>query len=174
LIYAIVINGVVADFVSPPEGVALDQLAFLTPEQVAAAVEVPNNLIVAQGWTYSGGTFHSSFTPPALTIPQQAQVLLTGGLAITSTGDSALNATYPCDPISQQQVVAEVTSILLNNAFTDGETSIAWLDKTGAPHTFSINQFKTLATALAAFVTGCTKCITGQSTTLPTATATIP
>jgi hypothetical protein len=126
-------------------------------------------------WAVSSGVL-VAYTPPApvLTIPQQAMALQAAGLAVTSTGAPSLNATYPCDAVTGQQVNAEVTSLLLNDAFTDGNTTIPWLDMNSTAHTFSIAQYKSLATAIAAFVTGCIRCINEQSTTLPSNTATIP
>jgi hypothetical protein len=125
------------------------------------------------GWTYTGGTFAAPPAPPAPTLAQQAQTLLGAGLAITSTATPALNATYRTDATTQQNVSAEVTSILLNGTFADGGASVAWQDAGGASHSFSVAQYKTLATAVAAFVAGCLKVVNGQSTTLPAASATI-
>jgi hypothetical protein len=114
-----------------------------------------------------------SVASAAATLVASAQAQLAAGLAITSTGTPALDATYPCDPTAQQQINAEITSILLNDTFTDGSTALNWLDATGAAHSFSIANFKNLATVLAAFVTGNLKCINGQSSTLPATSATI-
>lgn len=127
------------------------------------------------GWTYSSGTFTPPTppAPPAPTLAQQAAALIAAGLTITSTSTSSLDGTYATDPVSQQHISAEVTSILLNDTFTDGTSSIAWLDAAGASHTFTVAQFKTFATAVAAFVSACLKCVNGQSTTLPSASATI-
>lgn len=125
-------------------------------------------------WAVASGALVTYVPPtPTPTLAQQAQALLATGLEITSTGDGALDGTYPCGAAIQLQVNSEVTSILLNDTFTDGSTSLAWLDASGAPHEFSIAQFKTLATALAAFATGCIRCVTGQSTALPSSSATI-
>ena len=110
---------------------------------------------------------------PHATLAQQANALLAAGLAITSTATSALDATYPTSNAAQQYINAEVTSILLNGTFADGTNALAWLDTSGASHTFTVPQFKTLATAVASFVSACLKCVNGQSTTLPSASATI-
>lgn len=116
----------------------------------------------------------SSPTMTTLTLSQGAETLLGAGLTITSTGTPALNATYPVDAITQQQINAEITSILLNSAFTDGTTTLTtWLDVTGTAHSFSITNYKNFATAFASFVTGCAKCINGQASSLPATTATI-
>lgn len=109
----------------------------------------------------------------ALALQQQAQAMLAAGCQVVSSGTPALSGTYPTDAASQAHINAEATSILLNGTFTDGTSSIVWLDVAGDPHTFSIAQFKTLATALAAYVTACLKVINGQSTTLSAQPSTI-
>lgn len=124
-----------------------------------------------QAWVVAGNTA----TPaPGPTAAQAAATLLQGGLSVTSTATSALNGTYPCDPTSQSYIQAEVTSILLNGTFADGTSSCVWADASGSPHTFTIAQFKTLASAIAAFVAGCSKYAAGVIATAPANTATIP
>lgn len=124
------------------------------------------------GWAYSGTAFAPP-SQPAPTLSQQAMRLLATGLTITSSSTPALDGVYSASATVQQQINAEVTSILLNNTFTDGTNSIEWLDTTGSPHTFTIAQFKTLATAIAAFVSGCVKVMNSRATVLPAATVTI-
>jgi hypothetical protein len=116
------------------------------------------------------------YTPPAPipTLAQQAGNLLAAGCQINSTSTPSLNGVYSCSASAQSFTQAEVISILLNNTFTDGTTSIAWLDMSGNPHTFTIDQFKSFASGIASFVTACQRCITGQSTSLPTEPITIP
>jgi hypothetical protein len=121
-------------------------------------------------WAVQSGTLVPYSPPaPAPSLAQRAATLLVGGLDIVSTGDPSLSATYPCDLMAQQQISAEVVSILLNGTFTDGGPSIEWRDAAGGDHALSADQFKALATAIAAFVTACAKCVAGQSTTLPSA-----
>lgn len=124
------------------------------------------------GWraTESAGTW--SFTDPTPAAPpptlaQQAGRMIASGCQISSTSTPALNGTYAADPVSQQHIAAEIVSIMLNGTFTDGTTTIEWLDVSGATHAFTIAEFKSFATAHAGFVTACLKVINGQSTTLP-------
>lgn len=129
------------------------------------------------GWTatQSGGVW--SFAAPAapsLTLAQQAQALLAGGLALTSTGTPALNGTYGADAATIAYVNSEMTSLLKNGVFADGSTSVYWPDAGGALHVFNVAQFEGFAAALAAFVAGARKCIIGVSgAALPAASATI-
>jgi hypothetical protein len=171
--YAIVViaTGVVDNVVMlDPATQANPQLAWPVPAGHQEIASDTANI----GDTWNGSSFVAANPPPAPTLAQQAAALLFGGCHVTSTGTPALSATYPCDPTAQQQINAEITSILLNGTFADGETTIGWLDATGASHTFSIAEFKALATEIAAFVSGCIKVINGQSTTLPSASVTIP
>ena len=82
-----------------------------------------------------------------------ASTLLAGGLAVTSTGTPSLNATYPCDPVSQQLVTSDQVYIATTGKFTNGGTTRGWKDITGTLHTFaSPADFTTFAEAVAQFV----------------------
>ncbi len=171
VMYARIVSGVVVELFTPPPEFTLSEC--FHADVAAQFVAVPNGVSPAQGWTYSGG----NFTAPIAVLPslaQQATAALAAGLAITSTATPALNATYPVSATAQAQINAEITSILLNGTFADGTTTIEWLDVTGAAHSFTIAQFKMLATAVASFASGCIKCMSGLSTTLPATTTTIP
>ncbi len=139
----------------------------LPPNEIACTEAQAQN---PAAWKVSNGALVS--VPP--TLAQQAQALLDGGFQVTSTSTPAINGTYPCDATTQQQINAEITSLLLNGTFTDGTTSLVWSDKSGAEHIFEVTQFKAFATRLAAFVTGCVKATKGRATGLPVQPATIP
>jgi hypothetical protein len=100
------------------------------------------------------------------------------GLIIASTGTPALDGTYPIGPSDQLDIEAEIDSILVNGVFTNGQATRGWPDISGASHTFSVAQFKTLATAIAQYVDALTvaeqAAAFGQTATWPAATATIP
>jgi len=147
-----------------------------TPDGTLPPGAMPCSQAQAESWprcTVTSGAVTMG-APAAPTLAQQAATALAAGLTITSTATAALDATYPASALAQQQINAEVTSILLNGTFADGTATIGWLDVTGASHAYTIAQFKTLATAIGAFVSGCVKCINGQVTTLPSASTTIP
>lgn len=119
-------------------------------------------------------TWVNAPAPPAPTLAQQAQSALNAGLTITSASTPALDGTYSVDAPAQQRIVAEVTAILLNGTFADGATTLEWLDMHGAPHSFpSTAEFKVFASAVSAYVANLTKCMLGQASTLPAATADI-
>ena len=165
MMWSLIINGLVHELT------ATDPTGRFAPglEWVA----VPAAVSPAQGWSYAGGMFTAPPAPATPTLAQQAAALLATGLAITSTATAALDATYSASATAQAQINAEVTSILLNGTFADGTSTIDWLDVSGVSHTFTIAQFKLLATKIAIFVSGCVKCVNGQTTVLPNTSATI-
>ncbi|MDR8750782.1 hypothetical protein FEP95_04748 [Burkholderia multivorans] len=142
----------------------------------ASAIKVSDAIFLKCGSNvaYVNGVLVPYSPPPiALTIEQQASVALSVGLSINSENFPALNGRFDVSSISQQRIVAEVTSILLNGTFSDGAVSIDWIDSSGISHSFNTAQFKAFASAVSAYVSAVTKCMLGQSNTLPAATATI-
>lgn len=124
-----------------------------------------------QAWLKAGNT---ADPVPSATLAQQAAVMLAAGLAVTSTGTPALDGTYAADPQTQSDLMAEVLSLAVNSAFTNGTASLGWPDIYGAYHTFNATQFKALATALGAFAGALKPIIASNSGTLPSASVTIP
>jgi len=114
-----------------------------------------------------------AFINPAPTAAQKAAALLAAGLAITSTGSSALNGTYACDALSQADIVAVETSLNAGKGFPGGATTFSYPDVSGTLHSFSEASFTDFAAAVRDFVYACKSYAAGQTTTLPAATATI-
>ena len=129
------------------------------------------DIAIADNWVEVTGNWPPPPAPP--TLAQQASALLAGTVAITSTTNSALSGDYTVTQTDQNHIAAEVQSIMLNNTFADGTTSVSWPDSTGVLHTFTIAEFKTFAMALGSFVAACYKCVTGASSTLPNTAMTI-
>jgi hypothetical protein len=130
---------------------------------------------VGWGATQAGGvwTFTAPPAAPAPTLTQQATALLATGCAIVSTATPALNATYACDAESRADILSEMVSILAVGAFTNGSASLAWPDVTGAQHTFTVAQFKALATSLGGFVGTLKPLAAGATGALPAQPVTI-
>ena len=127
------------------------------------------------GWSYANGTFTAP-PAPVRTLAQQAAALLSGTVTVTSASTPSLNGTYTITATDQAHLDAEITSILLNGIFADGTSTVEWPDTATPPvnHAFTVAQFKTLASAIAAFVAACAKCINGVSATLPSNQLSIP
>ena len=166
--YAIVCAApcVASDGTTQPAGTALAAIAY---DGRAPYTPPPNTAVVP----YAGQTIYVPATP-APSLSQQAQAMLAAGLSITSTSTPALNGTYAADAITQSNVMAEMVSLLANAAFTNGTTTLAWPDATGAPHNFTAAQFKAFATAEGQFVGVLAPVIATNAGTLPSASATIP
>jgi hypothetical protein len=133
-----------------------------------------NGLVVQSDTANIGDSYDGTvIVPVAVALPtvtpqQQAAVLINGGLTITSASTPTINGTYACDNNTTAEINAEITSILLNNTFADGSSTLVWLDAEQIPHTFnSISEFKIFATAIAAFVSRCIKYASGLSATPP-------
>ena len=167
-LYARSVSGIVVETFTPPDGVVIADC--FTPDLVAQFVAVPSGQAVVAGWTFDGTNFAAPTPPPPPSLAQQAVAMLAAGCQITSTGTPALNATYPCDPTTQADIQAELISLMLNNTFTNGTTTLLWLDATNTPRAFSVAAFKAFATAVGTFV-GALKIIAAtNSGTLPSAT----
>ena len=170
IIYAIIENDVVINIIeyetaptTPPPGF---------PDGITSMVA--NG--AGPGWTVVNGVLTAPPAAPAppLTLSQQAQVAMGAGLAVTSTSTPALSATYPVDTVSMATIQSEAMSVLLNNTFSDGTTTLAWPDVSGVTHTFpSTAMFNLFATACSAYVAALGKVINGTSSVLPSNAVTI-
>lgn len=108
---------------------------------------------------------------------------LTLSVQVNSTGTPALDGVYAIDPKSQRNITAEALYIQTTTAqgsakFTNGQTTKAWYDTSGAAHTFTTAQFISFAEAIAAYVDGILAAqlamAAGQTPTWPTSPLTIP
>ena len=106
----------------------------------------------------------------AQTLLDQAQGLLNGGITLTCTSLSALDATYPLDNATIQLMMGEFMAIMAGTETADSY----WPDVTGAVHTFTPAQFQAFGPQCFAVVKAVRNVILGQSTTLPSASVTIP
>lgn len=104
---------------------------------------------------------------------QQAASMLASGIAITSTGTPALNATYAVDQPSQMDIIAIETSLNAGKGFPGGATNFNFPDITGAMHSFSAANFTNFAAAVRDYVYALKSVIAGASQTLPAGTASI-
>jgi hypothetical protein len=108
------------------------------------------------------------YTPPVLTLAQQASNLIKSGLTISLTGSTTLEPTlFSTDSSIQTWISDENLSISLSSVFLDGQPTVQWPDASGKLHEFNIAQFKSVASAIISYVGLCRKCISGISTTLP-------
>jgi len=112
------------------------------------------------GWsaTLNGQTwiFDAPPSPPSPTLAQQARGAAIGGLIVALSGSVALAATlFPTDRVTQQKLSAVVTTIAATGTFPGGATSYPLKDADGGWHTLTIDQYKVVAGAIAAYVAAC-------------------
>ena len=62
---------------------------------------------------------------------------------------------------------------MLNGAFADGGSTVAWPDASGTVHTFSVAEFKAFASGIGAYVAALYKVLNGTLSALPSPTVTI-
>jgi len=110
---------------------------------------------------------------PDATPAELAIAALNAGLAITSTGTPALDATYAVDPASQFKITAIVASIGASGSLPGGGSTITYPDITGTMHTFTSLHFVSLAVAVRDYVYALLVIQTNNSGALPAASTTI-
>ncbi len=133
---------------------------------------------IVAGSTWSGSNVVGPALP-ALTskqqLAQQAQALIAGGLAVTSTATPSLSGTYATNTAAQANMLGIVSYINANDKFPGSAGTLTWYDTSGQPHIFStIFEFMALYTAGLDFVMDCQLVVDAGSGILPAATASIP
>lgn len=114
---------------------------------------------------------------PPLTVDQVLAEKIAAGIAITSTGTPALNATYALDPTSTAQIYQIGVYANQFGVFPSGNATQAYPDKDGVPHTFTIAEFvaflRAVAPLVSALETQAGIMAQGGTPTWPAQTATI-
>lgn len=129
-----------------------------TPEQARAPI----------AYKVQGGQVVT--TPP--TLADQANAMLAAGIQIVSTSTASLSGTYACDPATLSRVGNLLAAIAAGLSIPGGV--IPWADINGAPHSFTPDQFKNLATALLAFEMQLAPLTAGAPGELPAQPVTMP
>jgi hypothetical protein len=158
--YARIASGVVAELFTPPEGVAIAACFAVG----LVWVECDGTVGVVVGWTYSAGTFAAPVAP-TLNLAQQAAAMLVAGIQIISTATPALNATYPCDPATNNDD-GNILSAIAAGLSLPGGIAVR-LDVTGVPHAFAVADFKNLCQAKLSFQLTLNTIIGSNAGTLP-------
>lgn len=115
-------------------------------------VAIPSGQTVDVGYSYSGGAF-SAPAAPVLTLAQQAAAAISAGLTITLSGSITLAATlFPTDPVATGKIADVMTTVNTTGAFANGATSFPMKDSAGNWHTFTVSQYKAVATAIDNYV----------------------
>jgi hypothetical protein len=133
------------------------------------------------GWTFDGAAFHEPEvpTPPPPTADEVLAEKIAQGIAITSTGNPTLNATYALDEASTGQIFQIGLYADRFAKFPSGETVQNYPDITGnSAHGFTVAQFvaflQVVAPLVSALDTQAGILAHGGSPTWPSQGATIP
>lgn len=169
-------SGTVQDLVSIPAGGTLADAKGITAAQRAVCIPIPSGVPVRVGWKYGSGAFTPppSPTPPAPTLAQQAAAALAAGLTITSTSTPTLDGTYPLSDAMQANLVALEGYYQKFSTFPNGSATVSLKDTSGTVHSFTYTQFEALFQKLGDVRAALIDCVDGISTTLPSASVTIP
>jgi hypothetical protein len=80
------------------------------------------------------------------------QNALAAGVAVTCTSTPAINGTYGCGPLEQDNLTAITSGIANGKGLPGGGASFAYLDATATPHVFTAAQIMELAVAIRDYV----------------------
>jgi hypothetical protein len=177
-LWALVINGQVHELTAlNPAGRFHPQLIWVDVTAVSPQPDL--------GWTatQSGDTwsFAAPTTPPLSLEQQAASELATrtgAGIAITSTGTPALNATYALDSLTMDQVGSVARDFASGLGLPNNASTFAYPDLTGTLHNFTGTAFVALYKAQRDLIFALNQqsaiMAHGGPPSWPTQTATIP
>jgi hypothetical protein len=97
------------------------------------------------------------------------------GVAITSTGTPAVNATYACNPVMMALLQNEALYVLStgSSSFSNSTSTLNLPDNTGLTHALTPALFMAIYRSLTRYITACRAALIAQ-TAMPPNTATIP
>jgi hypothetical protein len=116
-----------------------------------------------------------SYTPPSpeVSLSQQAANALAKGVRVVSSSNSSLNGVYPMTSETRADITAEMVSLMLNQTFTNGDTTIGIGDIDNNLHMFDASIFPAFATAYGKHVSMLRQIQISNQGTLPTEPITI-
>lgn len=121
-----------------------DDLPEWNEDQIATVDITGVSPTPAVGWTFDGTAFHEPEvpTPPPPTADAVLADKIAAGIAITSTGNPTLNATYALDERSTAQIFQIGLYASQLQKFPSGDATQPYPDITGNPgHIFTVAQF---------------------------------
>lgn len=117
------------------------------------------------------------FINPAPTLATSAAAALAAGLTLALSGTLTLAATvFPTDSVTTAKLATVITTINANGSFPGGATEYPMKDASGAWHTLTVDQYKAVAGAIAAYVAPLDLIIDGNplgATALPVASVSL-
>jgi hypothetical protein len=165
--YARISGDQIVEIFTPPPNISIDDCFHQTLLWVDITGHTPDP---QPGWSavfQSGIWILTEPVVPTPTPAQQATSLLELSALVESTSDQTLNAAYPVGVEARMNVMAEMISLNVNGTFTNGETSVDWLDINSQIHTFDADHFRSYARVIGAYITALKQVAAGIGTTLP-------
>lgn len=166
-LFAAIRSGVVAQLSSDMLEPGWVDVTSVSPTPVLGATAV-----------FAGGVWAFGAVSNRQAAANNLETKLGAGIALTCTGNAALNATYALDPTSQTQI--SVIGFWANQfgSFPGGSATQAYPDVSGVPHVFTVAQFvnflKAVGGLVAALNTQAQIAAAGGVPTWPGLSATIP
>ena len=119
---------------------------------------------------------------PQVQIQQSAQsdyaANIANGIAVTSTGTPALDATYGLDDTTLTQIQALANDCAVGFGFPNGQSTFDYPDQTGTPHTFDnttmVNLYKAMRQTVYAMQVTLAARMQGNDSPWPSQAVTIP
>lgn len=166
-LYAHIVADVIVELFTPPNGISINDCFHSALTWVDITGRNPQPEV---GWTATSANGIWTIVPPiapTLTPAQQAKNVLSTAVQIFSASQPSLSGVYPIDSDSRIIIIAEVVSISVNQAFTDGSTALQILDISNNTHEFDIPHFLSYAKEIGQFMTSLQMVAAGTSDTLP-------
>jgi hypothetical protein len=143
--YARVVDGVVTEFFSLPDGFTIDEC--WSPAVVGQFVLIPDNVAVEQGWTYDGTTFAAPVS--TLSLEQQAAndlaTKVAAGITVTSTDHpSTLDCVMALDSVTMTQIGSVARDASTDLGLPGGLDSFTYPDINGQPRSFTAPEIISL------------------------------
>ena len=115
-------------------------------------------------WLNAGSTPDAAPAPSAAEAAQATYTAaIAAGLTLTWSISTTLNSTYALDQTTQFNMTAETVSILTSGTFTNGQPMRNWPNAAGAFQSFTLAQFKALASAIALYLDGLASALAAAS-----------
>lgn len=137
-LYARIQNGLVTELYTPPSGFELADC--FTPDILDQFVEVPPGVSPDRRWTYANGSFSPPSLPPSVVAGQILAEKIAAGIAITCTGNPALNETFALDDTTLTQIGSVARDAASGLGLPLGIPVFVYPNLAGEPCTFTPAQ----------------------------------
>ncbi len=121
----------------------------------------------------TGGAMAIDRTPPVLTLPQQAAVMMNAPVAVICTTVVGLTSAYANNAEARSNATAVVSQINAGMGLPGGGATFNWPDIDNTAHAWPETEFKSFVNALMNYIYALQQVVNGFSVILPSSTLTI-